>query len=997
MFAKRWTAVLVIIISIGSLGYGANASWVGSKDTNLRDPNNWNPKDVTGTLTIVSGNPNNPIHTNIKSGDPGFSPSKLNVSSGGYLRLTGTELKPTASDNLNGQTVVILGGLNIRSAVYIGKNAAGKVTVEGGYFTQAGTMTIGYGSGGNGLLKVVGGTVNFASRPTIGASGGTGRIDVSEGGWCYCPGNEVSFFQSLVTSGLLTTSSDCAIVVDYSGGQTRITAKKSAGALLPVPWDKTECIGTTELAWTSDSLSTSNQVYFGTDASAVYAANTGSSGLYLGSTTASVKSLPYSPVSGKTYYWRVDSVKPSGTQKGSLWSFKSVSKLGPRQMEDLDRGLVAVYRSGAGVYVSWRLFGADPAGVGFNVYRGSAKVNTTPVTDSTNYLDAGGTLSDVYSVRPVVDGQEKGCSEMVTTWPNQYLDIPVQQIPGDTGWTYQINDGAIGDLDGDGKYEIVVKRLPATDGAGHNAYVEAYRMDGTFLWRVSIGPNLLEWEELNPIVFDFDGDGKAEVALKTSEGTVFGNGSSIGDTNGDGITDYSSSTVYNSRWWIVDGPEFLSILEGSTGKELARTDYIRREPIVQWGLTTHNISQLGHRAEKFHMTPAYLDGKRPSLVICRGIYHREKMEAWNWRDGALTRLWAWDSAGEADPNYDGQGNHNFSVGDVDQDGRDEIAYGGCVVDHNGKGLYSTGLDHGDAIHMSDMDPSRQGLEIWRCLEWADGQYGFEFRDACTGQNLIRRTATKDCGRCCAGDIDPRYPGYELWGSTGCPLYSCNGTVISAASPVDMNFMIHWDGDLGGELVDHYFNTATRMGNPKIEKWNHESGTLTLLLTDTLTSSCNDTKGTPTLQADLFGDWREEVIYRSIDNRFMRVYITNIPTTYRIFTLMHDPQYRLAAAWQVCGYNQPPHPGFYLGNGMTYPPALPDIVLVPNRFKPDLSGDCYVTFADFAVMALGWSSGLCGYDNDWCAGNDIDHNGAVSLGDLAAIASCWLECTLPSCL
>jgi len=426
---------------------------------------------------------------------------------------------------------------------------------------------------------------------------------------------------------------------------------------------------------------------------------------------------------------------------------------------------------------------------------------------------------------------------------------------------------------------------------------------------------------------------------------------------------------------MTEGPEFLSIIEGYTGRELARTNYIGRDPISQWGKSGQNLSQLAHRSYKFHITPAYLDGEKPSLVICRGIYERMKMAAWNYRNGILQQIWTWDSA-DYDSSYNGQGNHNLSVGDVDKDGKDEIAYGGCVINDNGTGLYSTGLDHGDAMHLSDMDPCRPGLELWRCLEWADGQYGTEFRDAGTGQNLIRYTATKDTGRCCAGDIDPRYLGYELWGSTGCPLYSCNGTVIRAASPSLMNFMIWWDDDLLREMLDHnWLGDPLRTGVGRIDKWNYNTSTLTTLLTATGTYSCNDTKGTPILQADILGDWREEVIWRTQDNRNMRIYTTIIPTQLRIYTLMHDPQYRLAIAWQVCGYNQPPHPGFYLGDGMNWPAPAPDIKLAHNRPLPDPSGDCCVDFLDFGLMAQKWLEVGCNDTNGWCIGADLDLSGA----------------------
>lgn len=992
-------AILLGVLLVGGLACGADATWVGSKDDNFWDPNNWSPKDLSGVLTIGAGSLNNPVHYYNRPGNTTFRPSKLNITASGNFTVAGGDLYPNSSDYLNGATTVKFNLMNVRSTTYIGKNGVGVLTLDGGQFLQKYAMYVGYGAGGNGTLNVPTGEVFLASRLNIGTNGGTGHVYLGECGVMYCPGNEVAYFQGLVSSGLITTDPGLVLIVDYQSAysRTRIIPRMSAGATLPAPWDGSEEAGVTDLSWTSDWLATSNQVYFGTSATQVLSATTASTGLYLGSTTASTISLSPLPAAGRTYYWRVDTVKSTGTVKGAVWSFKALGSVGQRRMEDINRGVVAVKLTGMGVYVGWRVFGTDPAGIAFNVYRGSTKVNATPITDSTNYTDAGGSLSDVYSVRPVIDGQEKGCSETVSVWANQYLDIPVRQIPGDTGWTYTVNDGAVGDLDGDGKYEIVVKRLPPSIGVGNIAYIEAYRMDGTFMWRVCMGPNFTEWEEMNQIVYDFDGDGKAEVALKTSELTTFGDGTQIGDTNGDGKTDYSDSATYNgtARIFMTQGPEFLSILEGSTGRELARTDYIGREPISQWGTAGMNLEQLAHRSVKFHMTPAYLNGRTPSLVICRGIYHRSKMEAWNWQGGQLKKVWAWDSGECGDPNYDGQGNHNLSVGDVDQDGRDEIAYGGCVVDHNGKGLYSTGLKHGDAMHLSDMDPCRPGLEIWRCLETSTGA---EYRDAKTGQILIQYKTTTDCGRACAGDVDPCHPGYELWAGTGCPLYSCDGTVINSTipSPLTINYMIYWDGDLQRELLDHTWSDALGTGVGRIDKWYYQTTTRVTLLNATGAYSCNGTKGTPVLQADLLGDWREEVIWRTSDNRAMRLYTTIYPTTYRIFTLMHDPQYRVAVAWQVCGYNQPPHPGFYIGAGMTYPPALPNIVLVPNLPRPDISGDCSVTFADFGLMAQGWMSTGCGYENNWCGCSDVDHSGTVNFGDVAAIGAAWLECSLPVC-
>ena len=707
----------------------------------------------------------------------------------------------------------------------------------------------------------------------------------------------------MTDSGTITTAGDCTIVVDYQAAldRTRITAEKIVGATLPVPWDGTEDTGITTLSWKPGTKATQSSVYFGTDPESIP---------FIESTSGSSIAVPYSLVDDTTYYWRVDTANPWGSITGETWSFTPVTVIKPRLMEMLDRGLVAI-RSGTSNYIGWRLFGTDPQDISFNVYRGGTKLNTTPITNSTNYVDTAGATTDVYSIRPVINGQEQTSSRAVGVQADAYRSIPVQQVPGDTDWSYEINDGAVGDLDGDGTYELVIKRF----SSDYDEYpvIEAYRLDGTFLWRINLGPNHLAMQEIDPIVYDFDGDGYAEVALRTCEGMTDGTGVVTGDTNGDGVTDYRG---YGAADGFIDaGPEFLTIFDGQTGGELARADYIPRVCLSQWGDT------YGHRADKFHMVVAYLDGHRPSLVICRGIYGLTKLEGWNWRDGKLTKLWHFNS--EEWPGFDSQGNHNLSVGDVDNDGKDEIVYGGMCVDHDGTGLYTTGQGHGDAIHMSDMDPERPGLEVWRCVETS--VTGAAFTDAETGAVIFEYVNTSDVGRACAGDIDPRYLGYEVWGSTNCPMYTCKGVNIGASS-LSINFMVWWDGDLLRETLDHAGTEGNWYG--KIGKWDYVNKVENTILTATGTLSNNWTKGNPILSGDIYGDWREEALWRASDNRSIRIYSTTDPTSYRIYTLMHDPQYRMAIAWQCCGYNQPPHPGFYLGDGMSDPP-IPYIELVDS--------------------------------------------------------------------
>ncbi len=613
--------------------------------------------------------------------------------------------------------------------------------------------------------------------------------------------------------------------------------------------------------------------------------------------------------------------------------FAGFSAGGTRFMENLDRGVVAV-STGPGIYIGWRMFGTDPTDIAFNVYRNSAKLNASPITTSTNYLDTTGTTGNTYFIVPVIGGVEQAASEPVAVWDSFCHSINLASVSG----SYSPNDASVGDLDGDGQYEIVIKRLSTDISQTSTTFhlIEAYRLDGTFLWRLNLGPNnLYAPEEINPMVYDFDSDGRAEVVLRTCEGNVDGIGVSIGDTDSDGKTDYRDSVATpGGGWYMTEGPEFLSIFDGLTGEEIARTDYIERDPLSQWGLPGMTTGQYAHRADKCMMTPAYLDGQRPSLVICRGIYHRIKMEAWNFRDGSLSNVWSFDT--DNWPGYAGQGNHNLTVGDVDNDGKDEIVYASMCVDDNGSGLYTTGLGHGDALHMSDMIPDRPGLEVVAVHE--SGDNGTTLRDAGTGEILWQKTAIGDTGRGCAAHIDSRYPGYQMWSvASGGTYNATDKSLISANLPNWGNFLLWWDGDLQREILDD----ISGHNNPYLDKWYGDGAGRLLSIynvpTQYGTSSNNGTKGNPCLSGDILGDWREEMIYRSSDNTQLRIFTTTDVTNYRFYTLMHDSQYRTAIAWQCNMYNQPPHPSFYIGAGMSDPP-VPDIILVggdPDETNPPI--------------------------------------------------------------
>jgi len=588
-----------------------------------------------------------------------------------------------------------------------------------------------------------------------------------------------------------------------------------------------------------------------------------------------------------------------------------------RWMENLDRGTVAVRTSSTKIFLSWRLLGTEASATVFNIYRDGVKINQSPVS-ATWFVD-NTTVNGTYQVKAIVNGAEDSRANTADVWPVQYKQIPIQQpaggiTPDGVSYTYTANDASVGDLDGDGEYEIILKWDPTNSkdnsqsGYTGNVFLDAYEMNGTRLWRIDLGRNIRAGAHYTQfLVYDFDNDGKAEMVCKTADGTRDGAGVIIGDSTAD---------YRNSSGYVLSGPEFLTVFNGLTGAAIDTRDYTpARGSVSSWGDT------YGNRVDRFIACVAYLDGINPSMVFGRGYYTRLVRSAWDYKNGKLVQRWIFDSNTSGNGNYAGMGNHQMTVGDANGDGKDEIYNGSSAVNFNGTGFFSNGLGHGDALHMTDMDPDRPGMEIWQCYE-EPAKYagkGLRLLDAATGTPLWGINATGDIGRALAADIDPRYKGYECWGSTGY-LYNCKGDSIGPSRPT-VNHAVWWDGDLLRELLD----------GTKLEKWDYANNKLVRLLTLYQPQlgtgeSNNSTKANPCLTADILGDWREEILLRSADNKFLNLYTTTDTTAYRFYTLMHDPQYRLAIAWQNAAYNQPPHPGFYLGEGMN-PPPVPGIKLV----------------------------------------------------------------------
>lgn len=601
-----------------------------------------------------------------------------------------------------------------------------------------------------------------------------------------------------------------------------------------------------------------------------------------------------------------------------------------RQMERLDRGVVAIHEGAGRVSVSWRMLGTDPEGVAFNLYRVTGddepvRVNDQPIARVTHFVETNVEVDATvaYFVRPILDGEEQAPSPRFTLDPTKpFLSIPLQTPEG-----YTPNDGSVGDLDGDGAYEIVVHQTKnpkdnSHDGVTGTPILQGYELDGALLWEIDLGRNMRDGAHYTPfLVYDFDGDGRAEIVCRTADGATDGQGRVIGDPDAD---------YRNNKGRVLAGPEFLTVFDGPTGAARDTVDSIPRRHPETHSPSNEQIERVwgddyGNRMNRFLAAPAYLDGERPSIVMCRGYYTRGVLAAWDFREGKLSHRWTFDSD-DGSPGhraYRGQGNHNLSVHDVDGDGRDEIIYGSATIDDNGAGLYSTGLGHGDALHVSDLDPQRPGLEVFmphEDMNSSDGR-GTTFRDAATGELLWSTPGRGDVGRGMAADIDPRHPGYELWASNNGNLYNAQGKVIGRR-PRSMNFGIWWDGDLLRELLDH--RGARGAWHGVVSKWNWNDQEQEVLWEDPETRSNNGTKGNPVLSGDILGDWREEMIWRSADNQSLRLYVSTHETEHRFRTLAHDPAYRLSIAWQNVGYNQPPHPGFYLGHDITEAPR-PDIV------------------------------------------------------------------------
>jgi hypothetical protein len=586
--------------------------------------------------------------------------------------------------------------------------------------------------------------------------------------------------------------------------------------------------------------------------------------------------------------------------------------IGHYQMENLDRGVVAVKISG-GVYVGWRMLGTEydttASNVAYNLYRDGTKVAS--VTDSTNYLDAAGTATSKYSLSPVIKGTEGAQSAATTPWAQNYLSIPLTPpLPGPNGGIYSANDASPGDLDGDGQYEIVLKWDPsnskdsAVSGVTDTCILDGVKLDGTRLWRIDVGQNIRAGaHDTQFSVYDFDGDGKAEVAFKTAPGTKDGKGNFL--TKGPAAGADNGKDYRTARGMALEGPEWLTVFSGVDGSELATIEYpVLYASTASWGDSTGNRSHRYNGGAAFVKEGGVANGL-PSIIQQRGYYTRLTVSALTFRGGVLAKNWVFDSNGAANGAAAGQGCHSCMAADVDNDGAQEIIPGSSTINSDGSLKCTTALGHGDALHVGALVIGK-GISVFTIHE---EQGGYDVHDGATCTPYVSVTnPTVDNARGVADDIDPSNPGAEMWSKNYTDLYSCaNGSSIGTA-PDSLNFLIYWDADESRELEDA--TSITKYGG----------GTL---LSCTDCASNNGTRATPTLTADLLGDWREEIVWRTADDSALRVYTTTAVTKRRIYTLMHDPTYRAQVSFEQSGYNQPPHTGFPIGAGMANPPK-PDI-------------------------------------------------------------------------
>ncbi len=647
--------------------------------------------------------------------------------------------------------------------------------------------------------------------------------------------------------------------------------------------------------------------------------------------TSNTNSFVYELPTHVVRYYKVVAVGAGGRSEASESVQADIVKKFDVQAEYLDRGLVAIAIDN-GVYVGWRLLGDEyAANASYTLYRDGVAIRTFESTENTSFLDVDGTADSKYAVSVVIDGEESEKCAEVAVQSTDYLEVPIQApeayyddkltkeyikstYPDGTGenvstaeekangeYRYAANDTYVGDVDGDGVYEIIVKwggltRDNSQDGYTSPVYIDCYKLDGTLLWRINLGINIRAGAHYTqPVVADLDGDGKAEIMMRTADGSVDGTGKVIGNATAD---------YRNNRGHIIDGPDFLTLFDGETGAALDTIEYNpQRVNTNNWG------DNYGNRSERFLSGAAYLDGEHISAIFARGYYTRAVVVAYTVENDKIVTQWVCDSNASGNSALAGQGAHSFTVADVDGDGCQEIIYGAATIDHDGtvmyglKDLHGAGYgSHGDALRVTDINLQNPGLEVFMVHE-DKTKDGMELHDGATGEYIYFEGNGGDVGRGAAGDIHPGYEGVEIWSSVG-NLVAANGTYIGSR-PSSINHMAWFNGDMGREFVDNSNSV------PTIGTYNYNTGKQSNVLLEGCKTN-NTTKANAAFQADMFGDWREELAFRTEDNTAIRIYTSTETMDYRLYTLMHDPTYRAQMACNGSAYNQSPDAGFYIG-------------------------------------------------------------------------------------